>query len=226
MVGERLMNWEDELRHLGVYDRALAALRDQGAKEAVRQVRAAFLSHCKASHPDLNKSDPAGAEANMRRLNAIKERIDQVGPGGLNHYLAGQMAAARAGAKVLLVEHDGEARGQISYWLHQHGYRVRSAANGVQGMSAHFSFKPDLVITGVLMPLMDGVSMASHLINRRKDLKVIFISSHFGQAGGASGLIRKINAMGCPMLHKPVGRQKLFQLMEQLLKPEAGQVVS
>jgi two-component SAPR family response regulator len=88
----------------------------------------------------------------------------------------------------------------------------------------HFSFKPDLVITNIVMPLMDGVSMVRHLRNRRQDLKVIFISDFFEARPDSLKIAREIKQMDCMFLKKPVEFSRLLVLIQRNLGPQAGRI--
>ncbi len=63
---------------------------------------------------------------------------------------------ALAGVRVLLVEDDRDSREMLALVLEQHGARVSSAANGVSALEALASSVPDIVISDIGMPELDG----------------------------------------------------------------------
>jgi diguanylate cyclase (GGDEF)-like protein len=64
---------------------------------------------------------------------------------------------------VLVVDDDADKRNLLEVALTMEGYNVRTAANGKEGLAAVESYQPDLVITDVMMPEMDGYELARHI---------------------------------------------------------------
>jgi diguanylate cyclase (GGDEF)-like protein len=61
---------------------------------------------------------------------------------------------------VLVVDDDPDKRMLLAVALEMAGYEVRTADDGEAGLSAVESHQPDLVITDVMMPKMDGYELA------------------------------------------------------------------
>ena len=57
---------------------------------------------------------------------------------------------------ILLVEDDGEARGMIRAMLEDDGWQVTEAGNGREGVEQAGAHRPDVVLTDLNMPVMDG----------------------------------------------------------------------
>ncbi len=62
-------------------------------------------------------------------------------------------------AKVLIVDDEPQITRVLRTALSTQGYSLRVAANGVEGMEAMHEWRPDLVITDLAMPQMDGVEL-------------------------------------------------------------------
>jgi diguanylate cyclase (GGDEF)-like protein len=60
---------------------------------------------------------------------------------------------------VLLVEDDEDKRQLLQVALEMAGYNVQTATDGVEGLLAVESHQPDLIVTDVMMPNMDGYEM-------------------------------------------------------------------
>ena len=60
---------------------------------------------------------------------------------------------------VLLVEDDPDKRQLLAVALEMAGYNVQTANDGVEGLLAVESHQPDLIVTDVMMPKMDGYEM-------------------------------------------------------------------
>ncbi|HEY0379646.1 MAG TPA: diguanylate cyclase [Pyrinomonadaceae bacterium] len=61
---------------------------------------------------------------------------------------------------VLVVDDDPDKRMLLTVALQMAGYEVRTANDGEEGLLAVESFQPDLIITDVMMPKMDGYELA------------------------------------------------------------------
>ena len=62
-------------------------------------------------------------------------------------------------AKVLIVDDEPQITRVLRTALSTQGYSLHVASNGVEGMEAVHDWRPDLVITDLAMPQMDGVEL-------------------------------------------------------------------
>jgi DNA-binding response OmpR family regulator len=65
--------------------------------------------------------------------------------------------------KVLCIEDDHDTAELIAEELVEHGYDVRVAADGGQGLAAILKFKPDLVLTDIILPVLSGFDILERL---------------------------------------------------------------
>lgn len=61
---------------------------------------------------------------------------------------------------VLVVDDDPDKRNLLEVALTMEGYSVRTTADGKAGLAAVESYQPDLIVTDVMMPGMDGYELA------------------------------------------------------------------
>jgi two-component system KDP operon response regulator KdpE len=66
-------------------------------------------------------------------------------------------------AKILIVDDEPQITRVLRTALATQGYSLRVAANGVEAMAAVHEWKPDLVITDVSMPQMNGVELCREI---------------------------------------------------------------
>jgi two-component system KDP operon response regulator KdpE len=66
-------------------------------------------------------------------------------------------------SKILIVDDEPQITRVLRTALSTQGYSLQIAANGVEGMEAIHAWKPDLVITDVSMPEMNGVELCREI---------------------------------------------------------------
>ena len=113
---------------------------------------------------------------------------------------------------ILLVEDEDSVRQLVKEILSSFGYRVLMADSGGEAISICQGYEGniDLLISDVLMAHMNGPTLASHLRQMRKDLRVLFIS---GYAERAEGLLAENSAF----LQKPFTIQELGGKIKEVL---------
>lgn len=85
--------------------------------------------------------------------------------------------------------------------LESEGYEVRTALNGKEAVDAAAKEEPDIVITDLIMPEMNGVEVCRKIKEMYPDTEVLFVSGHpaqtekqimnFISAGGRDEYLRK-----------------------------------
>lgn len=90
------------------------------------------------------------------------------------------------------------------------GYQViGSAENGAEALELIQTSSPDVVLTDIRMPFMDGFELISHINHEFPDIRVIFISGHeeFDYAK------RALRENACDYLLKPIHLEDLAKTM-------------
>ncbi len=92
--------------------------------------------------------------------------------------------------RILVVDDSMTVREVECRILKQHGYRVDSAINGIDGWNALRIQNYDLIITDVDMPRMNGIELVSAIKQdqRLRDIPVIIVSYKIGDEDRAKGL--------------------------------------
>ncbi|MDX1978492.1 MAG: response regulator transcription factor [Pseudanabaenaceae cyanobacterium bins.68] len=120
------------------------------------------------------------------------------------------------GANILLVDDEPGLREAVKAYLEDSGFSVRAAANGLEGWSSLEQFLPDLVISDVMMPQVNGYEFLQKLRadQRFASLPVIFLTAR----GMTSDRIAGYQA-GCDAyLSKPFDPDELVAIAENLLQ--------
>ncbi len=79
---------------------------------------------------------------------------------------------------VLYIEDEPVIREQFASLLRRRVHEVFTAENGEEGLQAFKEKKPDLIITDILMPVMDGLSMSQKIKDIQPDMPIIVTSAH------------------------------------------------
>ena len=77
--------------------------------------------------------------------------------------------------KILLIEDDIEFINLTRTWLHNAGYEVFTAGDGVEGMRRIFSSRPDIVLLDANIPKMDGWEVCRR-IRDMSDIPVLMVT--------------------------------------------------
>jgi two-component system cell cycle sensor histidine kinase/response regulator CckA len=114
---------------------------------------------------------------------------------------------------ILLVEDEDMVRAVAERALTRQGYTVITAEHGEAALELIArSEKPDLLISDVVMPLMDGPTMVRHVRARYPDLPILFMS------GYAEEQLRKsIDLDNVAFLAKPFSVQELAEATRRVL---------
>jgi len=105
-------------------------------------------------------------------------------------------------AKVLVIDDDEEHRTLVREILVREGHRVEEAADGAQGLRLFGKSRPDLVVTDISMPGLDGHEVISALRVARADVPIIAISGG-GAAEKDELLLRAARLGAAEVIMKP-----------------------
>ena len=85
--------------------------------------------------------------------------------------------AQRFELKILYVEDEDAAREQMVHLLKRRGNEIFVAKNGNEGLELFRAHNPDLVVTDIRMPVMDGLTMAKEIKRICPDTKIIMATA-------------------------------------------------
>ncbi|MHB8058332.1 MAG: sigma-54-dependent transcriptional regulator [Desulfuromonadaceae bacterium] len=107
--------------------------------------------------------------------------------------------------KILVIDDDTSLRRVVEYNLQEAGYRVQSASGGEEGLQQFAEEIPDLVITDMKMPGMDGMQVLKLIKERSPETLVIMITA-FGTVDVA---VEAMKAGAYDYITKPFNRDEL-----------------
>lgn len=124
---------------------------------------------------------------------------------------------------ILVVEDEIKTRESLINVLSERFSKVIGAQNGDEGLKKFKKFKPDLVITDIAMPIMDGLDMAREIKEISDDVPIVVLSTYSEK----ERLLRSIDIGIDKYLIKPVDIEELFKVLDCLVgeKIEANMLV-
>jgi len=148
----------------------------------------------------------------MRRVH----EASKIGPrpeSQLQTRLSAATSSTGGKALILVVERDPHVRELEAYFLNEAGFGVEFAADGVDALDQARKLRPDIVITEVLVPKMDGLALCRSVKqdpNLRDTVVLVFsilaVQSRAREAGADAFLM------------KPLAEKRLVDTVRQLLK--------
>ncbi len=111
-------------------------------------------------------------------------------------------------SRVLVVDDERVIADTLAIILNQHGYDASAVYTGTAAVERARSVRPDLIISDVIMPDMNGIEAAIHIRRFLPECKILLFS---GQAATAD-LLENARARGheFEILAKPVHPQDLL----------------
>lgn len=119
-------------------------------------------------------------------------------------------------SRILVIDDEKATLNMFKMLLSAYGHEVLTAENGEEGISVFDTEKPDLVMTDIKMPGMDGLQVLGKIKSISPDSEVIVITGH----GDMDLAIKALNLDATDFLNKPVKREEL----EKALKLSADRI--
>ncbi len=118
---------------------------------------------------------------------------------------------------VLIVDDDPGNSEPLEAILTDSGYRVYTAANGVDGLERMDVVTPELVILDFMMPLMNGAEMGRRLRANPATQNIPIVMN----SGTSEDMVRQNFTGYDAFLSKPYRIDELLSVVSNLLKPSA-----
>ena len=117
---------------------------------------------------------------------------------------------------ILLVDDERDILDFISYNLINHGYTVKTANNGEEGIIIAQEFQPDLILLDLMMPEMDGIETCEKIreISTLNSTVIAFLTAR----GEDYSQIAGFNAGADDYILKPIKPKVLLSRVKALLK--------
>jgi PAS domain S-box-containing protein len=146
----------------------------------------------------------------------LRPRADESVAQLLNHQLSPPKGTPSTEERILLVDDNADMREYVSRLLTQAGYAVEAVADGVTALRSARKYKPNLVLTDVMMPGLDGFGLLRELRTdpRLAEMPIILLSARAGEEARIEGM----RSGADDYLVKPFSGRDLLARVESHLK--------
>jgi DNA-binding response OmpR family regulator len=112
--------------------------------------------------------------------------------------------------KILIIDDDLFLQSMLNIALTNAGYQVEMADDGIEGLEKLARIQPDLLISDIMMPNMDGVEMFRQIKERLQDSGIPIIIM---TALGRKPWFNELEADGAVIIQKPFKIDLLIDLV-------------
>lgn len=116
---------------------------------------------------------------------------------------------------ILLVEDELSLALIVQDNLESRGFRVVHAADGQAGLALFRQVQPDVVVADVMMPVLDGFSLAAQLRREHATVPIIFLTAR----GQTADVVRGFELGGSDYVRKPFSIDELVVRIQACLPP-------
>ncbi|RPJ83407.1 MAG: sigma-54-dependent Fis family transcriptional regulator, partial [Acidobacteria bacterium] len=121
---------------------------------------------------------------------------------------------AKRKKRVLVVDDEPAVTEWLKILLEHAGYEVRTALIGARGEEILRAWRPDAVVTDLMLPDIDGVELVAKLKEIHAEGEVIVISGH----GSIPKAVDAIKAGASYFLEKPIEADGILALLEKAIE--------
>jgi PAS domain S-box-containing protein len=128
-----------------------------------------------------------------------------------------QQSSDLSGVKILVVEDDASTREFVTFLLEMHGATVIEVARAKEALTAFMNFKPDVLLSDIGMPEMDGYTLMRQIRNLPPDhggqIPAIALTAYAGEINYQQALAAGFQTH----VSKPVEPDKLTRVIAELI---------
>jgi DNA-binding NtrC family response regulator len=129
--------------------------------------------------------------------------------------ISGETEKGKMPAKILVVDDDLQQRSDLAEMVESLGFEVATATDGEDALAKLASFRPNAILTDLVMPRMDGVALLKVLAERGDRTPTIVLTG-FGSVDQAISFVHDLKAFW--FLEKPVQAGVMRTLLDRALQ--------
>lgn len=115
--------------------------------------------------------------------------------------------------KILVVDDEPQIARVLRHVLDAHGYAVRTAEDGAAGIELFGDWQPDIVLTDLQMPVMDGLELCRQ-IRAASDIPIVILSVRDEE----ETIVNALDAGADDYVTKPFGTGELLARLRSALR--------
>jgi DNA-binding response OmpR family regulator len=117
--------------------------------------------------------------------------------------------------KILVVDDEESVRHVVTFALERAGYEVDAAVNGDECLDKVYSFRPDLVLLDLMMPLVDGWEVLQLLRSNpeTENIPVVLLTAK----GEIHDIMFALQQGAADYITKPFGKEELLERIYRVL---------
>jgi DNA-binding NtrC family response regulator len=119
-------------------------------------------------------------------------------------------------SRVLAIDDEPAMIEWLKILLEHEGYEVRTAMIGTRGEEIFKTWKPDVVVTDMMLPDADGLELLSKFKQIHADTEVIVITGH----GSVPKAVEAMKAGAHSFVEKPIEPDPLLAMLERAMSVE------
>jgi len=116
--------------------------------------------------------------------------------------------------KIVLAEDNSTLSLLLKFRLEKEGYELLMAEDGKMAIELIEKYKPELILTDIMMPYISGLEVISHVRNVLKDQTQIIV---FSAAGQEEMVLKAFNLGANDFMGKPFSPNELVIRVKRLL---------
>ena len=118
-------------------------------------------------------------------------------------------------AKILIADDDAHIIRVMAIWLQRHGHECSTAANGKEALDIVQSRCPEILITDMNMPILDGVELAKAVRADGISIPILMLTARCDQ----EALNEDLETYAVRVFPKPFLPSQLVVEIDRLLNP-------
>lgn len=120
----------------------------------------------------------------------------------------------RSKARILVVDDEAGARSALTELLRDEDYEVRSAGDGYKALGQIEGWTPDVVLTDLRMPGLDGLALMERLQTELPDTPVIVVTAF----GSVESAVSAMHRGAADYVTKPINLDHLLLVLQRVLE--------
>lgn len=118
--------------------------------------------------------------------------------------------------RVLIIDDEPIARTTFEAFLHNDGYEIQFAVNGLEGLKKLVSFSPDVILLDVMMPGMDGFEVCQWIKSKPeyRNIPIIIVTALYSN----EDLAKALDVGADEFISKPVSSLELCARVRSMLR--------